>query len=68
MPPHLLIKPMFVKVIGGILYPAALMKSGYWERKLDTDAMDAEKIEWLSKFQKWQYRGFSQWAPSWDFT
>ena len=55
-------KPVLIKV-RGTLFPAALLTEGWWERKQGPGSL---KIEWKNPLQRWLFKGFDLWAPSWD--
>jgi hypothetical protein len=54
--------PVKIKV-RGTLFPAALLSAGWWERKR---AKNPLPIDWKNPLQKWLFKGFDLWAPSWD--
>ncbi len=55
--------------VEGVLYPAALLTSGWWEKKRDKEKEKAEyPLVWRDSVQEWLFSGFDLWAPSWDFT
>jgi hypothetical protein len=56
-------KPRTVNVVG-LLYPCALLVSGWWEARREKD----EGIAWCNGIQEWLFNGFHSWGPSWDFT
>jgi hypothetical protein len=56
-------KPVLIKV-RGTLFPAALLTEGWWERRQLGAASLA--IEWKNPLQRWLFKGFDLWAPSWD--
>jgi len=56
-------KPVLIKV-RGTLFPAALLTEGWWERKQQKPGSLA--IEWKNPLQRWLFKGFDLWAPSWD--
>src|SRR5262245_4506647 len=56
-------KPRVVSV-SGVLYPCALLVSGWWESRMQK----LEEGQWLNGIQKWLFSGFHSWGPSWDFT
>lgn len=56
-------KPVLIKV-RGTLFPAALLTEGWWERKQQGPGSLA--IEWKNPLQRWLFKGFDLWAPSWD--
>lgn len=56
-------KPVLIKV-RGTLFPAALLTEGWWERKQHETGSLA--IEWNNPLQRWLFKGFDLWAPSWD--
>src|SRR4029077_2425176 len=58
-----LAKPVLIKV-RGTLFPAALLTEGWWERRQQGAASLA--IEWKNPLQRWLFKGFDLWAPSWD--
>jgi hypothetical protein len=51
--------------VEGTFYPSALLTSGWWNNK---KAAALRKIRWRDGIQEWLFRGFEEWAPSWDFT
>jgi hypothetical protein len=48
----------------GLLYPCALLVSGWWESRMEK----IEGTKWSDDIQKWLFSGFHSWGPSWDFT
>jgi hypothetical protein len=56
-------QPKLVQV-HGLLYPCALLVSGWWESQLEK----IEGTQWHNGIQEWLFRGFHAWGPSWDFT
>jgi hypothetical protein len=56
-------KARTVSVIG-VLYPCALLVSGWWESRMQK----VESATWFNGIQKWLFNGFHSWGPSWDFT
>jgi hypothetical protein len=50
--------------VEGTFYPSALLTSGWWNKK----SAALRKIRWRDGIQEWLFRGFEEWAPSWDFT
>ena len=50
--------------VRGTLFPAALLTEGWWERRQQGAASLA--IEWKNPLQRWLFKGFDLWAPSWD--
>jgi hypothetical protein len=62
--PVTLRKPVDIK-IGGTLFPCALLSSGWWERRKESEARE---LKWRDGIQQWLFHGFDQWGPSWDFT
>jgi len=56
-------KPVLIKV-RGTLFPAALLTEGWWERK--QQGAGSLSIEWKNPLQRWLFKGFDLWAPSWD--
>ncbi len=56
-------KPVLIAV-RGTLFPAALLTEGWWERK--QQGPGALAIEWKNPLQRWLFKGFDLWAPSWD--
>jgi hypothetical protein len=56
-------KPVLVRV-RGTLFPAALLTEGWWERK--QQGAGSLRIEWRNPLQRWLFKGFDLWAPSWD--
>ena len=52
--------------VKGVLYPAALLTSGWWE-KVQSQKIDPS-FQWKDGVQAWLFNGFDLWAPSWDFT
>jgi hypothetical protein len=57
-------EPVLVKV-RGTLFPAALLATGWWERKKSDSTLC---IEWKTPLQQWLFQGFDLWAPSWDIS
>lgn len=55
-------KPRMVSV-KGLLYPSALLASGWWESRMQKN----EGIIWRNGIQEWLFGGFHSWGPSWDF-
>jgi len=53
--------------VRGTLFPCALLTSGWWERALGEDAAK-EEVYLPDPVQRWLFKGFDLWAPSWDFT
>jgi hypothetical protein len=51
--------------VEGTLYPSALLTSGWWNKQ---SAACLRRIKWRDGIQEWLFRGFEEWAPSWDFT
>ncbi len=52
--------------VDGILFPSALLTSGWWTRLTSSHQ---KKYIWRGgKLQQWLFKGFDLWAPSWDFT
>ena len=51
--------------VEGTLFPSALLTSGWWEKHT---AAAIRKVKWRDGIQEWLFRGFEEWAPSWDFT
>ena len=47
----------------GLLYPCALLVSGWWESR-----MQKSEGTWHNGIQEWLFSGFHSWGPSWDFT
>jgi len=56
-------KPWRVTV-EGTFFRAALLSSGWWERNHEAKIPN---FRWQNGLQEWLYRGFEEWAPSWDF-
>jgi hypothetical protein len=56
-------KPILIKV-RGTLFPAALLTAGWWERR--QQGTPSLKVEWRNPLQRWLFKGFDLWAPSWD--
>jgi hypothetical protein len=56
-------KPLLITVEGSY-FPATLLSSGWWEREHEAKIPD---FRWQDGLQEWLYRGFEEWAPSWDF-
>jgi hypothetical protein len=56
-------KPRSIRV-KGVLYPCALLVSGWWESRI----RKIEGTKWQSGVQEWLFSGFHSWGPSWDFT
>lgn len=56
-------KPVLVTV-RGMLYPCALLKSGWWESHNKKES----EPQWQNPVQEWLFRGFHEWGPSWDFS
>jgi hypothetical protein len=50
--------------VRGLLYPSALLVSGWWESRMQK----IEGAKWHNGLQEWLFSGFHSWGPSWDFT
>lgn len=55
-------QPRMVSV-KGLLYPCALLVSGWWESRMQK----SEGTQWRNGIQEWLFSGFHSWGPSWDF-
>jgi len=55
--------PVLIRV-RGTLFPAALLTEGWWERT--QQGSGSPVIEWQNPLQRWLFKGFDLWAPSWD--
>jgi hypothetical protein len=51
--------------VQGTFFPCILLISGWWERQ---NSMKEPKLTWQNGLQEWLYRGFEEWAPSWDIS
>ena len=47
----------------GVFFPCILLTSGWWERRSKTKIAE---VAWNDPVQAWLFRGFEEWAPSWD--
>jgi len=51
--------------VEGVLFPCALLSSGWWERRKESKT---RQLQWRDGLQEWLFHGFDLWGPSWDFT
>jgi hypothetical protein len=51
--------------VTGTLFPCALLRAGWWDR---SQLEIKDNVRWRDDLQKWLFKGFDLWGPSWDFT
>jgi hypothetical protein len=51
--------------VTGTLFACGLLSAGWWQRTHKTKQID---LDWHSDQQRWNFIGFNEWGPSWDFT
>lgn len=59
------LKKPFKITVDGVLFPCALLSSGWWERRKESKT---RQLPWRDGLQEWLFHGFDLWGPSWDFT
>jgi hypothetical protein len=64
MAPVQIAKPIKLSV-QGVLFPCALLSSGWWEKRKESKT---RQLPWRDGLQEWLFHGFDLWGPSWDFS